>query len=111
MPQPGAEGRLQLRPGAADGLAHLVHPQLPLQVFGKVGAGSVHQGGLAALPPQAHAGLAGTLVPPGQQDQQVFQMDGQLLLGSVGLFLFGDRGLAQGVGWLKIFRYSVHQPV
>ena len=38
-------------------------------------------------------------------------MDGQLLLGSVGLFFFGDRGLAQGVGWLKIFRYSVHQPV
>lgn len=55
---PGAEGLLQLGPGAAQGLADLVHFQLPFQVFDKIGAGILHQGILAALPPDAGHGAA-----------------------------------------------------
>ena len=77
--QPGAEGLLQLGPGAAQGLADLVHFQLPFQVFDKIGAGILHQGILAALPPDAGHGAAQAAAAPGQQDQQVFQGDDELL--------------------------------
>lgn len=93
----GAEGLLQLGPGAAQGLADLVHFQLPFQVFDKIGAGILHQGILAALPPDAGHGAAQAAAAPGQQDQQVFQVDDELLHRAEGQLLFYD-GPPAGTG-------------
>ena len=81
------------------------------QVFGKIGAGVLDQGVLAALPPDAGHGAAQAAAAPGQQDQQVFQVDDELLHRAEGQLLFYDgpparygRGVEQLVG-------GVGQPV
>ena len=49
------------------------------KIFGKIGAGVLDQRVLAALPPDAGHGALGAAAAAGQQNQQIFQMDDELL--------------------------------
>ena len=77
--EPRAERLLQLGPCAAQRRADVVNLQFMRKIFGKIGAGVLDQRVLAALPPDAGHGALGAAAAAGQQNQQIFQMNDELL--------------------------------
>ena len=111
MAQPRPERLLQLGAGAPHRRADFLHADLAFQVLCQVGAGRFHQRRLAAFAADALGGLARPFAPAGQQDEQVFQVDDQLLPRPEGHVLAGDRlAPRRGRGFVQ-FPAGFHQPV